>query len=711
MASNNPNVVTGSAIGGAAFQVNARMLGGFATGSTNGEYIALAVAPVAYYSDNAPTLYLSASFADNSGSIIQAMNKLAEDISADSGGDVTQLLTSVSGTMPMYTNTDKQIANSNLGTGDGTYFGPSQASLDGTIDLGASDKEWKDLYVDGVAYLDSVDIDAGNIDGTTIGANSAAAGTFEGITSTTAANSLGATSFNEAAITNVGDLACDSISVDAAGTGLNVNFGGATTTGVSLISIPDNLDSALNITQGSNSYIKFASTNSSELITFGENSTFASTTIADLGTVTTATSITSTDLVGTNIDGIIGADTARAGTFTTLIGTNIDGPLGDNTPAAVIATTISASSTLQVYGTSTFEGSLLPSADDNTDIGSSAKQFKDLYVDGIGYIDQLGTDADSVAAYISSGKVDGAVIGSESAAAGTFTTLIGTTIDGTIGSVTAAAGTFTTATVNTSLNADADGGADIGTTAIGFGDVYVADDKYIQLGSDQDYKIGYDETTRDGLVLEAKEGAAFKMYMMADNGDDAGDEYSMNVTGGGMFMLAHDKVSDGTQAATLTITPGASAALDVAAFSGIVRIDANKIQASDGGTPISWDVSDNVTVGGDLTITGNNINSAAGGAILTFDGTDVTAEADLTVDAVTSMGGGKVTVSTAGLVSFGEGEATISAAGVGTFGANCTFGSTTNSTLLIRGSDAAGTAGGKAYKIEVVGGILKATQQ
>jgi hypothetical protein len=46
--------------------------------------------------------------------------------------------------------------------------------------------------------------------------------------------------------------------------------------------------------------------------------TFAGTTIADLGTVSAATSITATDLIGTNVDGIIGADTARAGTFTTL---------------------------------------------------------------------------------------------------------------------------------------------------------------------------------------------------------------------------------------------------------------------------------------------------------------------------------------------------------------------------------------------------------
>ena len=94
------------------------------------------------------------------------------------------------------------------------------------------------------------------------------------------------------------------------------------------ISIKDNVAAGLDITEASNSYLKFTTTDggsegASGLITFGKASTFAGTTIADLGTVTTATSITSTDLIGTNIDGIIGADTARAGTFTTLTGTSL----------------------------------------------------------------------------------------------------------------------------------------------------------------------------------------------------------------------------------------------------------------------------------------------------------------------------------------------------------------------------------------------------
>jgi len=112
-------------------------------------------------------------------------------------------------------------------------------------------------------------------------------------------------------IDNVGDIDCDSISCADAANGLDINFNA--NTGTNKISLTDNLASALDITESSNSYIKFVTTNSSEQIVFGKNSTFASTTIADLGTVTTA------DINGGTIDGVtIGGASAAAGSFTSL---------------------------------------------------------------------------------------------------------------------------------------------------------------------------------------------------------------------------------------------------------------------------------------------------------------------------------------------------------------------------------------------------------
>ena len=59
---------------------------------------------------------------------------------------------------------------------------------DNAVDLGSSSLEFKDLYIDGTANIDSLvadtaDINAGTIDGAVIGGSSAAAGTFTSLTS------------------------------------------------------------------------------------------------------------------------------------------------------------------------------------------------------------------------------------------------------------------------------------------------------------------------------------------------------------------------------------------------------------------------------------------------------------------------------------------------------------------------------------------------
>jgi hypothetical protein len=166
------------------------------------------------------------------------------------------------------------------------------------IDLGSDALEFKDLYIDGVAYLDSVDIDAGAIDGATLGANS-------------------------------------------------------------------------------------------------------------------AVTITNADMNGGSIDGVaIGASSPSSGKFTTVSGSG----------AATFASTVTA------------QGNILPLADGVVDLGGSSKEFKDLYIDGVAYIDslqadQLGAalDANSQAITninVDSGAIDGAVIGANSAAAGTFAALV-----------------------------------------------------------------------------------------------------------------------------------------------------------------------------------------------------------------------------------------------------------------------------------------------
>tara|TARA_R100001440_G_scaffold8045_2_gene15526 strand:+ start:233 stop:1489 length:1257 start_codon:yes stop_codon:yes gene_type:complete len=80
--------------------------------------------------------------------------------------------------------------------------------------------------------------------------------------------------------------------------------------------------------------------------------------------------------------------------------------------------------------------------------------------------------------------IDNSVIGGSTPAAITGTTITGTTI-----------------TASTSILPDTSGGADIGSTSAEFGDIYIADDKKIHFGNDQDATIEYDEDGTDKLVV------------------------------------------------------------------------------------------------------------------------------------------------------------------------------------------------------------------
>ena len=83
----------------------------------------------------------------------------------------------------------------------------------------------------------------------------------------------GSIRFNQDRITSldgVGDINCSSISADVATTGLNVIFDG-TDTGDNKITLTDNLASALDITESTNSYLKFTTTNTGEKVVLGKD--------------------------------------------------------------------------------------------------------------------------------------------------------------------------------------------------------------------------------------------------------------------------------------------------------------------------------------------------------------------------------------------------------------------------------------------------------
>jgi hypothetical protein len=135
-----------------------------------------------------------------------------------------------------------------------------------------------------------------------------------GLTSTAVANTLGATSFNDAAITNVGDIALDSISAD---------------NNVINIAVTDNQATALTIKQACNAYLIIDTANSSESVSIGTGIS---------GTAITLGHGTSEVTVADNLT--VAGDMTVNGTTTTVNSTTltVDDPIitlgGDSAPGS-----------------------------------------------------------------------------------------------------------------------------------------------------------------------------------------------------------------------------------------------------------------------------------------------------------------------------------------------------------------------------------------
>ena len=103
------------------------------------------------------------------------------------------------------------------------------------------------------------------------------------------------------------------------------------------------------------------------------------------------------------------------------------------------------------------DGVLEPITDNDIDLGSSSKEFKNLYIDGTANIDALVADT----ADINGGTIDAAAIGGTTPAAGAFTTL---TVTGT---------TTPTGGFAATLLPSADGTYDLGSTSLEWQDLWV----------------------------------------------------------------------------------------------------------------------------------------------------------------------------------------------------------------------------------------------
>ena len=126
----------------------------------------------------------------------------------------------------------------------------------------------------------------------------------------------------------------------------------------------------------------------------------------------------------------------------------------------------------------------------------------------------------------------------------------------------------------------------------------------LQLNTDGDLTIDGDFQAGGNATLKAGNDAAASLLLQADNSDDAGDDWKIIANADQTFTLANDIISAGSYVPLLTISPNVSGvAASTVATAGSLQVGSNIIKASDGGSTITMDTSDNVTIAGTLSCT------------------------------------------------------------------------------------------------------------
>jgi hypothetical protein len=264
------------------------------------------------------------------------------------------------------------------------------------------------------------------------------------------------------------------------------------------------------------------------------------------------------------------------------------------------------------------DGAIVPVTDNDIDLGTSSVEFKDAYFDGTVTTDALVADT----ADINGGTVDGATIGASSATTGVFTTIQGSTI-----------------TATTAFVPDASDGAALGTSSLEFSDLFLADGAVINFGDDQDVTLTHVADT--GLLLNSTMQLQFNdssQYINAPSATvldiNATDEIELNATL--VDINANVEVSG-------TLTVAGAVDFGDAALSNVGAVQLDSIAgdgdtdtsitfsgsdvitiATGGTTAMTLDASQNVSIAGDLTITGDDLTMGTNtsGMLLIADGTN-----------------------------------------------------------------------------------------
>ena len=352
-----------------------------------------------------------------------------DTLTVDENAGITGDLTVTGGTI-LNGNVDLGDATGDTITATGRFDSDLVPSSDGARDLGSGSLEWKDLYVDGVGYIDQIESDGGQI------------GNIQ----------IGETGDNEI------DTASLNLIIDSAGGTINIDDG-VTVSGISTFDDDLNVGLTTFFVDKSTGRIGIGTNVPTASLEIGKTAgTGIGVSIFDNGNVAVSGILT----VGGDLnvkgdityDEITGRNLNITG-ITTLAGTsnfNGDVNLGNATSDTITPT-------------GRFDGDIVPSSDGAIDLGTTDLEFKDLFIDGTANIDSLVADT----ADINGGTVDAANIGASTPGTGAFTTLSATT-SATVGTaatiqVNGAAAFAGIVTANGGLSVGSNGSAGVAVSA------------------------------------------------------------------------------------------------------------------------------------------------------------------------------------------------------------------------------------------------------
>ena len=186
------------------------------------------------------------------------------------------------------------------------------------------------------------------------------------------------------------------------------------------------------------------------------------------------------------------------------------------------------------------------------------------------------------------------------------------------------AASFTTITAGTSILPDTSGGADIGSASAEFGDVFIADDKAIKFGSDQDVLAKFDTTSSTLQISNGDVSIADDKKLFFGTDKDVSIEYdedgnnTMLITGDVVFadgstsvdIKSHDLSANGLKLDGTLVTASAAELNHCDGVTSNIQTQLNTKVTSSGVTSVATGTG---LTGGTITSTGTiSVNTGLG---------------------------------------------------------------------------------------------------